>query len=353
MNRLILPFFIVLVSIIAGGCGEKPSLEGKVVDEKGQPLGNFTVVAKQVQAVEGYEQFSIVTNPDGSFLFGGLYPNSEYVLIPSVEDWRISPVWILKYEPENLTATFNKDGWTSENKMKVQTMPGGKALKLTSPMVIYPCISGIEGMIVDGGEQPMPGVTVTVTQTEPVPGYEKFEATTGSDGRFKFSKIFPSSEYVFIFQVKGYEISAEITMQSREAGQTLELTTPVKSAYMTKKDGTVMETRTGLMWAAKDNGKDISWVDAKRYCENYRGGGYADWRMPTWDELSGLYDPTQTNRHGFHMSDEIEITRCCPWASEARDHKALYFDFRTGADKYWRPQSGSASYRALPVRSGD
>jgi hypothetical protein len=44
------------------------------------------------------------------------------------------------------------------------------------------------------------------------------------------------------------------------------------------------------MWAAKDNGSPISWPEAKKYCENYRGGGYMDWRMPTQDELAGLYD---------------------------------------------------------------
>jgi hypothetical protein len=60
------------------------------------------------------------------------------------------------------------------------------------------------------------------------------------------------------------------------------------------KNGTVLDTRTNLMWAAKDNGSDINWQDAKSYCENYRGGGYSDWRMPTQDELAGLYDSSKS-----------------------------------------------------------
>jgi hypothetical protein len=48
-------------------------------------------------------------------------------------------------------------------------------------------------------------------------------------------------------------------------------------------NGTVLDTKTNLMWAAKDNGSDINWSNAKSYCENYRGGGYKDWRMPTQD----------------------------------------------------------------------
>lgn len=55
--------------------------------------------------------------------------------------------------------------------------------------------------------------------------------------------------------------------------------------YVVYANGTVLDTRTNLMWTATDNGEDISWVDAKSYCENYRGGGYKDWRMPTLDEL--------------------------------------------------------------------
>jgi hypothetical protein len=41
-------------------------------------------------------------------------------------------------------------------------------------------------------------------------------------------------------------------------------------------NGTVLDTRTNLMWAAKDNGYSLIWADAVFYCENYRGGGYTD-----------------------------------------------------------------------------
>ena len=52
----------------------------------------------------------------------------------------------------------------------------------------------------------------------------------------------------------------------------------------------VLDTQTGLMWADKDNGSSVTWQEAKAYCENYRGGEYTDWRMPTIEELKGLYD---------------------------------------------------------------
>ena len=48
------------------------------------------------------------------------------------------------------------------------------------------------------------------------------------------------------------------------------------------------------MWASRDNGRNINWQDAKNYCDNYRGGHYTGWRMPTQDELAGLYDNGKT-----------------------------------------------------------
>ena len=65
-------------------------------------------------------------------------------------------------------------------------------------------------------------------------------------------------------------------------------------------NGTVFDMKTNLMWAAKDNGSDIEWQDAKFYCENYRGGGYKDWRMPTLDELEGLYDAKKSRSATCH-----------------------------------------------------
>ncbi|MCX5847221.1 MAG: DUF1566 domain-containing protein [Deltaproteobacteria bacterium] len=126
--------------------------------------------------------------------------------------------------------------------------------------------------------------------------------------------------------------------------------------FIAYNDGTVLDTRTNLMWAAKDNGGNISWVDAKRYCENYQGGGYTDWRMPTKDELDTLYDE-DTNYtilffYGIHMPRFIRLTMCGVWASETRGYKAYYILFGCLGDKRgWRFQGEGSGIRALPVRS--
>jgi hypothetical protein len=69
------------------------------------------------------------------------------------------------------------------------------------------------------------------------------------------------------------------------------------------------------MWASQDNGEDITWKEAKRYCENYRGGGYTDWRMPTQDEIAGLYDRSESyqatqRNYNVYLKKLIELSSC-------------------------------------------
>jgi hypothetical protein len=120
-------------------------------------------------------------------------------------------------------------------------------------------------------------------------------------------------------------------------------------------NGTVLDTITNLMWAEKDNGSDINWRDAKSYCENYRGGGHADWRMPTQVELAWLYDVG--NRYDTacglfaHLTELIHLSCNWVWASETRVSEAANFNFADGG-RFWTRQSHDAHDRALPVRSG-
>ncbi len=115
--------------------------------------------------------------------------------------------------------------------------------------------------------------------------------------------------------------------------------------------GFVKDTRTGLIWAERDNGSDITWGGAKSYCNNYKGAGFTDWRMPMQDEVAGLYEKTKKNRLGYAITELIYITACCPWASETRGAEAASFSFYSGS-RYWLDQSSAYhNRRALPVRT--
>ena len=117
--------------------------------------------------------------------------------------------------------------------------------------------------------------------------------------------------------------------------------------FIAYKNGTVLDTKTNLMWAAKDNGSDIDWQNAKSYCDNYRVAGYTDWRMPTQDELAGLYDTKARGKNGYHLTKLIELTSGCLWALETSRPTAPFggLNFGNGLYDPWSKQ-------VLPVRSG-
>ena len=124
--------------------------------------------------------------------------------------------------------------------------------------------------------------------------------------------------------------------------------------FIAYSNGTVLDTQTGLMWAARDNGWGINWHDAKSYCGNYRGGGYTDWRMPKLHELVGIYDnDIEENGHSNCVTDLIEITDVCMWASYKHVSEAAVFYFSDGARHKYTATSLGFLCRALPVRSGN
>ncbi|MCR4291096.1 MAG: DUF1566 domain-containing protein [Candidatus Scalindua sp.] len=345
MKRFILAVFIVSMVFAVFGCGKKSRLEGKVVDGKGNPVANGKIIAKQVQPIKGYEHFETTIGADGTFRFKKLYPTSEYILFPWFENWAEAPMRTMRYEANKLTASFNKEGWVTEHKLKVQSGPEGETLMLKTPLVIQSTISAVAGKVVNGKNKPLEGIKIIAKQKHTVPGYEQFEATTGSDGTFRFGKLFPHSKYILIPSSKAWKTNVKKSVTTKGEQTVLE---DVLTIRFTLAKGVVTDSETNLMWAAKDNGSNINWSNARAYCENYKGGGYTDWRQPTTNELAGLYKAGIRYERGYI----INITAGHSWTSEQhRNSDVALFSFGNGG-REWYSQSLSGSARVLPVRSG-
>jgi hypothetical protein len=64
---------------------------------------------------------------------------------------------------------------------------------------------------------------------------------------------------------------------------------------MSNGDGTVSDTKTGLMWQQSSDGGRRTWVEALTYCNDLPLGGYDDWRLPNIRELESLVDDSRFN----------------------------------------------------------
>ncbi|MCA9774729.1 MAG: DUF1566 domain-containing protein, partial [Myxococcales bacterium] len=141
-------------------------------------------------------------------------------------------------------------------------------------------------------------------------------------------------------------------------------------------DGTVRDTRTGLEWAARDNGTPVDWREAVEYAKVFRQGGRYDWRLPTLEELRGLLDPHATEPfwkragylgqyrpacsrnnwdYGVFAPPEIRLSCTEIWAADRHEDaaEAAYLSFHT-AEASWRRESLAwHRVRVLPVRDAE
>lgn len=136
-------------------------------------------------------------------------------------------------------------------------------------------------------------------------------------------------------------------------------------------DGTVLDTKTNLMWTARDNGSAVSWPGAKTYATTSRIGGYSDWRLPNSSELAALFDKTKTRKSycapavdelgaaadDVHVATELIHISCTrQWTAQDTDAKsgsATVFDFHSGKDAA-RPDTAEfvdTASRVLLVRA--
>ena len=113
--------------------------------------------------------------------------------------------------------------------------------------------------------------------------------------------------------------------------------------YVAYANGIVKDTKTGLEWAVGPD-RDMNWSEAKSWVKGLGGG----WRMPTMDELEGLFKKTTGWRN---MTSLLKTNALAVWSSEIEgSSKAWYFYFDTGS-RFWAYRRNSPNLRAFAVRS--
>ena|ERR1700694_4252073 len=107
---------------------------------------------------------------------------------------------------------------------------------------------------------------------------------------------------------------------------------------------------TGLTWAGKDNGSNLTWQQAVSYCNSLTVGNYRNWRLPEISELAGIYDPA-FDRRRQHVIGGIRITGVGYWSNTAGDDSEQALDFVfVGGLRHSNFRDNSEGLRALCVR---
>jgi hypothetical protein len=106
---------------------------------------------------------------------------------------------------------------------------------------------------------------------------------------------------------------------------------------------------TGLAWTTEDNGSDVNWSQATTYCSNQRLGGYSDWRLPTIDELQGIYDASAIVGD-YHVKGNLKLSGNYQWSSTQKNAGQAWFYVFIKGKRYSFRISDSKSDRALCVR---
>ncbi len=79
------------------------------------------------------------------------------------------------------------------------------------------------------------------------------------------------------------------------------------AAFSAASSDTWTDTSTKLIWTAADNGSGLSWSQAQRYCRDLNLSGSKNWKLPSIEELQGVFD-SASSQNGYHIKGPIRLT---------------------------------------------
>ena len=219
-------------------------------------------------------------------------------------------------------------------------------------MFLFGCgekTASVEGKIVDGKGKAVSDCTVMFKQVTPTQGYEQFETKTGPDGIFRLTGAAPSSDYVISILSGKWKTNVTSTIKTLEAGKKLVLSTPIKIRYNQMKDGSVVDTKTGLQWLIHPV-SDITASNVMATVQGLKDGGVADWRLPTREELAGFQIEKADSKKPVGEAGMINKT-CCAWVIDTTTSEVDWKFYVEDENELWSNSKETPDNRIVVVRN--
>jgi OOP family OmpA-OmpF porin len=208
--------------------------------------------------------------------------------------------------------------------------------------------AGIEGKVLDGRGQPISGITVIFKQVKESKGYEQFETKTLANGVFRIDGVMPASEYIITPVPDNWKTKVTTKITTLSEGQNLVLSNPIVIRYNALKDGTVVDTKTGLQWLILGI-TDLNSSNVLNSVKNIKEAGFTDWRLPTKEELLQVQE---TSAAPATQSETVLVQKtCCVWVTEPNSENVEWKFYVDDGNDVWASSKVPPDDRIVVVRN--
>ena len=135
-----------------------------------------------------------------------------------------------------------------------------------------------------------------------------------------------------------------------------------KSRFLKRDDGTIYDSVTSVTWMANDSfldlEKDVSYSEAEDYVKETnkkKVGGYSDWRIPTIQEASSIFNKEKLNKDskgGDIFLDSVFPPGAanCTWTSSTRGKEAQIMFYANGCPYWYEKNDKTISHAVRVIR---
>ena len=135
-----------------------------------------------------------------------------------------------------------------------------------------------------------------------------------------------------------------------------------KSRFLKRDDGTIYDSVTSVTWMANDSfldlERDVSYSEAEDYVKETnkkKAGGYSDWRIPSIQEASSIFNKEKLNKDskgGDIFLDAVFPPGAanCTWTSSTRGKEAQIMFYANGCPYWYEKNDKTISHAVRLIR---